>query len=44
MPLGVAEVRYQRSSSLSLKFRDLEDEALNSELVSIQLIVGTLYM
>ena len=43
MPLGVAEVRYQRSSS-SLKFRDLEDEALNSELVSIQLIVGTLYM
>ena len=36
MSLGVAEVRYQRSSS-TLKFQDLEDEALNSKLVFIQL-------
>jgi len=34
--LGVVEVCYQRSSS-TLMFKDLEDEALSSELVSIQL-------
>lgn len=36
MSLGVAEVCYQRSSS-TLMFQDLGDEALSSELVSIQL-------
>ena len=36
MSLGVVEVCYQRSSS-TLKFQDLEDEALYSALVSIQL-------
>jgi len=34
--LGVVEVCYQRSSSI-LMFEDLEDEALSSELVSVQL-------
>ena len=34
--LGVVEVCYKRSSS-TLMFQDLEDEALSSELVSIQL-------
>jgi len=33
--LGVAEVCYQRSS-FTLMFQDLGDEALSSELVSIQ--------
>ena len=37
MSLGVVEVCYQRSSP-TLKFQDLEDEALNNELVSTQLI------
>ena len=34
--LGVLQVCYQRSSS-TLMFKDLEDEALSSALVSIQL-------
>ena len=36
MSLGMVEVCYQQSSSI-LKFQDLEDEALSSELVPIQL-------
>ena len=39
MSLGMVEVCYQQSSSI-LKFQDLEDEALSSELVSIQLPDG----
>ena len=39
MSLGMIEVCYQQSSSI-LKFQDLEDEALSSELVSIQLPDG----
>ena len=35
MSLGGVEVYYQQPSSI-LRFQDLEDEALNSELVSIQ--------
>lgn len=37
MSLGMDEVCYQQSSSI-LKFQDLEDEALSSELVPIQLL------
>jgi len=37
--LGVVEVCYQRSSSTPV-FKDLEDETLSSELVSIQLPDG----
>ena len=36
MSLGVVDVCYQRSS-FDLKFQDLEDEALSSDLVSMQL-------
>ena len=39
MSLGMVEVCYQQSSSI-LKFQYLEDEALSSELVSIQLPDG----